>query len=264
MSDLSAEIGIFGGTGFYRFVDSLEEIAVQTPYGQPSARVGIGDLGGRKVAFLARHGPNHEYPAHAVNYRANLWAMHSLGVRRILAPCSVGSLQPQIHPGEFVICDQLVDRTRGRGDTFFEGPVVNSVSFADPYCPELRMAAIDAAAAEDIPVHSTGTVVVIEGPRFSTRAESRWFSAAGWDVVNMTQYPESVLARELGICYCGVALVTDYDAGLEGFDGVGPVTMEVVFAVLRDNIERVQRLLSRTVPAVPETRGCTCASGAIA
>ncbi|HEX8770012.1 MAG TPA: S-methyl-5'-thioadenosine phosphorylase [Acidimicrobiales bacterium] len=262
MSDRSAEIGIFGGTGFYRFIDDLEEVAVQTPYGPPSARLAVGELGGRKVAFLARHGLNHEYPAHAVNYRANLWAMRKLGIRRVLAPCSVGSLQPAIHPGEFVICDQLVDRTRGRGDTFFDGPVVNCVSFSDPYCPELRQAAIDAAASEGITAHPTGTVVVIEGPRFSTRAESRWFSAAGWDIVNMTQYPESVLARELGMCYSGLALVTDYDAGLEGIDGAGAVTMDVVFAVLRDNIERVQRLLTRAVPEVPAGRGCACGAGA--
>lgn len=263
MTQPSAEIGIFGGTGFYRFLDHLEEVAVQTPYGAPSARLAIGDLGGRRVAFLARHGPNHEYPAHTVNYRANLWAMRTLGVRRVLAPCSVGSLQPQIHPGEFVICDQLVDRTRGRGDTFFDGPVLNCVSFADPYCPELRQAAIDAAAAEGITAHSTGTVVVIEGPRFSTRAESRWFTSAGWDVVNMTQYPESALARELGMCYSAVALVTDYDAGLQGVGGVEAVTMEAIFAVLAENVERVQRLLARVVPAIPSEPGCACSIGAI-
>jgi 5'-methylthioadenosine phosphorylase len=238
-------------------------VTVDTPYGPPSARLAVGNLDGRQVAFLARHGPNHEYPAHAVNYRANLWAMRTLGVRRILAPCSVGSLQPNIHPGEFVICDELVDRTRGRGDSFFNGPVVNCVSFADPYCPELRSAAIGAAASEGIAAHPTGTVVVIEGPRFSTRAESRWFSASGWDIVNMTQYPESVLARELGICYCGVALVTDYDAGLQGIEGVEAVTMQVVLAVLRENIERVQRLLTAAVPAVPGEPSCSCADGAI-
>ncbi|HUQ63434.1 MAG TPA: S-methyl-5'-thioadenosine phosphorylase [Acidimicrobiales bacterium] len=263
MSEQPVEIGIFGGTGFYSFLDHLKEVAVETPYGPPSARLAVGDLDGRRVAFLARHGLNHEYPAHVVNYRANLWAMRSLGVRRVLAPCSVGSLQPQIHPGEFVICDQLVDRTRGRGDTFFNGPVVNCVSFADPYCPELRQAAIDSAEAEGIDAHPTGTVVVIEGPRFSTRAESRWFSASGWDVVNMTQYPEAVLARELGMCYCGVALVTDYDAGLQGIEGIEPVTLEAVFAALRENIVRVQGLLARVVPAIPPARGCSCGAGAI-
>lgn len=256
-------IGIFGGTGFYRFLDGVEEVAVQTPYGPPSARLAVGDLDGQQVVFLARHGPNHEYPAHAVNYRANLWAMRRLGVRRVLAPCSVGSLQPLVRPGEFVICDQLVDRTRGRGDTFFDGPVVNCVSFADPYCPELRQAAAHAAEAEGITAHPTGTVVVIEGPRFSTRAESKWFSTMGWDVVNMTQYPESVLARELGMCYAGIALVTDFDAGLAGAEDVEAVTMDAIFAVLKANIERVQRLLFRAVPAVPSEFNCDCSKGAI-
>ena len=223
----------------------------------------VGELGGRRVAFLARHGVNHELPAHRVNYRANLWAMRRLGVRRVLGPCSVGSLQVGLHPGDFVVCDQVVDRTRSRADTYFDGPVLNCIGFADPYCPELRGVVIDAAAAEGITAHPTGTVVVIQGPRFSTRAESRWFSSEGWDVVNMTQYPECVLARELGICYSGVALVTDYDVGLEGQAGIEPVTMDVVFAVLRQNIEKVQRLLTSAIPAIPATPTCSCADGAI-
>ena len=263
MASPTAEIGVFGGTGFYTFLSDLEEVAVQTPYGSPSARLAVGELAGRRVAFLPRHGVNHEYPAHKVNYRANLWAMRKLEVRRILAPCSVGSLQPQIKPGEFVLCDQLVDRTRGRGDTYFDGPVLNCISFADPYCDELRSVMAEAAAAEEIRAHREGTVVVIQGPRFSTRAESRWFSAAGWHVVNMTQYPECVLARELGMCYTGVALVTDYDAGLEGIAGVEAVTMEVVFRVLAENVEKVRRLLSRAVPAIPAERSCSCGAAAV-
>jgi len=258
----TADIGVFGGTGFYRFADHLTEVAVQTPYGPPSARVAVGDIAGRRVAFLARHGLHHELPAHRVNYRANLWALRSLGVRRVLAPCSVGSLRPEIKPGEFVLCDQLVDRTRGRIDTFFDGPVPNHVSFADPYCPEMRSVATGAAGAEGIVAHPRGTVVVIGGPRFSTRAESRWFASAGWDVVNMTQYPEAVLARELGMCYAGIALVTDYDAGLEGAEGAPPVTMETVFRVLADNVERVQRLLARVIPSLPAERSCACGPAA--
>ena len=257
----SAEIGIFGGTGFYRFLDDLEEVAVQTPFGPPSSRVGVGELAGRRVAFLARHGPNHELPPHRVNFRANVWALRRLGVRRILAPCSVGSLQPHVKPGEFVVCDQLVDRTSGRDDTFFHGPFLAHVSFADPYCPELRRAVIDAARAEGVTVHERGTVVVIQGPRFSTRAESRWFGAAGWEVVNMTQYPEAVLARELGICYSGVALVTDYDAGLEGVEGIEAVTIETVLRVLAENVERVQATLVRAVPSIPARAACPCAAG---
>lgn len=258
-----AEIGIFGGSGFYRFVSGLEEVVVQTPYGPPSAPVGVGEVGGRRVAFVARHGVRHEYPAHKVNYRANLWAMRRLGVRRVLAPCSVGSLQPELKPGEFVVCDQLVDRTRGRGDTYFDGPVLNCVSFADPYCDELRLAVTEAAAAEGVTAHPEGTVVVIQGPRFSTRAESRWFSGQGWHVVNMTQYPEAVLARELGICYSGVALITDYDVGLAGIAGIRPVTFEEVLRVLGENIDKVQGLLKRAIPAIPEKRACSCGAGTV-
>ncbi|MGH3849776.1 MAG: S-methyl-5'-thioadenosine phosphorylase, partial [Pseudonocardiaceae bacterium] len=217
-----AEIGVFGGTGFYRFLDGVEQVTIQTPYGAPSSPVAVGELAGRRVAFVARHGVDHQIPAHRVNYRANLWALRRLGVRRVLGPCSVGSLRPDLHPGEFVVCDQLVDRTRGRADTYFDGPLMAHVSFADPYCPELRAVLAEAGRQNSITMHETGTVVVIQGPRFSTRAESRWFSTAGWDLVNMTQYPEAVLARELNMCYSGVALVTDYDVGLEGVDGIEP------------------------------------------
>ena len=258
MDGLSAEIGVFGGTGFYRFLEDLEEVAVQTPYGPPSAKVAVGEVGGRRVAFLPRHGVDHEFPAHRVNYRANLWAMRRLGVRRILGPCSVGSLRPELKPGEFVLCDQLVDRTKGRADTFFDGPVVNCISFADPYCPELRHVVADTARQQGMSLHPTGTVVVIQGPRFSTRAESRSYAAAGWDLVNMTQYPEAALARELGICYAGIALVTDYDVGLDGVEGIEPVTIDVVFKVLADNVGRVQSLLLGALPAVPADRSCAC------
>ncbi len=236
---------------------------MQTPYGPPSSRLAVGELAGRRVAFLARHGLHHELPAHRVNYRANVWALRRLGVRRVLAPCSVGSLQPRIEPGHFVVCDQLVDRTRGRADTYFDGPTVAHVSFADPYCAELRAVAVDAARGQGITVHERGTVVVIQGPRFSTRAESRWFSSAGWDVVNMTQYPEAVLARELGMCYSGIALATDYDTGLAGVEGMEPVTIETVFAVLAANVERVQGVLTAMVPAVPADPACACAAGAV-
>ncbi|MGH9222984.1 MAG: S-methyl-5'-thioadenosine phosphorylase [Acidimicrobiales bacterium] len=258
-----AEIGVFGGTGFYQFLTDIERVTVQTPYGAPAAQVAVGSVGDRRVAFMARHGVDHEYPAHRVNYRANLWAMRRLGVTRVLAPCSAGSLQPGLKPGEFVICDQVVDRTRGRADTYFDGPVLNCIPFADPYCAELRGVVSGAAADEGITAHPVGTVVVIQGPRFSTRAESRWFASAGWDVVNMTQYPECVLARELGICYAGVALVTDYDVGLEGFEGIEPVTMDVVLRVLRENVEKVQRLLMRVIPSVPAERACSCGVGAV-
>jgi 5'-methylthioadenosine phosphorylase len=264
-----AEIGVFGGTAFYSWLDDVEEVAVQTPYGAPSAPVAVGHVEGRAVAFLARHGPGHSVPAHRINYRANLWALRRLGVRRLLAPSSVGSLPPQVTPGDLVVVDQLVDRTSGRADTFFDGPLPAHATFADPYCPELGGVTLAAARAEGVPVHDGGTVVVIQGPRFSTRAESQWFSAAGWSVVNMTQYPEAALARELGMCYSGLALVTDYDAGTgpSGRERDGErseaVTMETVFRVLAENIERVKGVLLRAIPAIPATAGCGCADGAM-
>jgi 5'-methylthioadenosine phosphorylase len=213
------------------------------------------------VAFLPRHGPNHEYPPHRINFRANLWAMRELGVTRVLAPCAAGSLQPTVHPGEFVVCDQLVDRTWGRSDTYFEGPVTNHVSFADPYCPELRQVALAAGRAKGITIHDRGTVVVVQGPRFSTRAESGWYRSQGWEVINMTQYPEAFLARELGICYAAIALITDYDTGLEGIEGVEPVSQEQVFGFFEANVERVRDLLFAALPEVPADRACECAAG---
>ena len=213
------------------------------------------------MAFLPRHGADHQYPPHRINYRANLWAMRELGVTRILGPCASGSLQPDIHPGEFVVTDQFIDRTTGRRDTYFDGPTANHVSLADPYCPELRKVAVDAAHAEAITVHDGGTVVVIQGPRFATKAESTWYRSAGWEVINMTQYPEAALARELGICYASIALVTDYDTGLEGVPGIEPVTQEEIFAFFEGNVDRVRALLFRAIEAIPTDRACTCGDG---
>jgi 5'-methylthioadenosine phosphorylase len=257
-----AEIGVFGGSGFYEFLDERTEVTVDTPYGRPSGPVCVGQVGGRSVAFLARHGVEHERPPHTVNFRANLWALRELGVTRIFGPCAAGSLQSHIHPGAFIVLDQLVDRTWGRADTFFDGPQIAHTSFADPYCPELRRVALAAAAGQGQDCHDGGTVVVFQGPRFSTRAESRWFRAAGWEAVNMTQYPEAFLARELGICYCGLALITDYDTGLEGVEGIAAVTMDEVFATLQANIDRTRALLAAAIPAVPTARGCPCAAAA--
>jgi 5'-methylthioadenosine phosphorylase len=257
-----ADIGVFGGSGFYNLVDDVTSVALHTPYGPPSAPVAIGTVEGRSVAFLPRHGLHHELPPHRVNYRANLWAMRELGVSRIIGPCAVGSLQPHVRPGEFVLCDQLVDRTSGRADTFFDGGVVGHTSFADPYCPDLRRSLLDAAAHADITAHPGGTVVVIQGPRFSTRAESAWYRSAGWEVINMTQYPEAYLARELGICYATVALVTDFDTGLEGVDGIEPVTMDEVFEVLAQNVERSRELLFAAIPKLAAQPACSCACAA--
>jgi len=238
-----AEIGVFGGSGFYAFLDKVEEVKVETPYGAPSDRIALAEVHGRRVAFLPRHGREHSLPPHKIPYQANLWAMRSLGVKRIIAPTAAGSLQPDVHPGDFVVCDQFVDRTSGRDDTFFDGPEVKHISSAYPYCPQLRKIAIEAARSLGINVHERGTVVVIQGPRFSTVSESRWFSGMGWEVINMTQYPECYLARELGICYANISLVTDYDAGLEGRDDISPVSHDEVLKVFNANNEKLKNLL---------------------
>lgn len=254
-----AEIGIFGGSGFYHFLDNVEEIWMETPYGPPSDRVAIGTIAGRKVAFLPRHGKDHRYPPHRINYRANLWAMKSLGVQRVIGPCASGSLQPQVRPGDFVFCDQFVNRTWGRADTFYDGPITTHVSAADPYCPEMRAVAIEQARQLGLTYHERGTVVVVQGPRFSTRAESREFHDHGWDVINMTQYPEVILARELGLCYLNISLITDYDVGLEGQPGIVPVSHEEVMQVFARNNERLKKLLWAVVQALPPQPACTCA-----
>ena len=247
-----ADIGVFGGSGFYSFVDDVEERAVTTDYGDPSGPVTIGTIGPHRVAFLPRHGRRHHLPPHRVNYRANVAAMRDLGVRLLIAPFAAGSLQPTIHPGDFVVVDQLVDRTSGRADTFFDsfddGP--HHVSLADPYDEDARAVLIETADEVGITVHDRGTVVVVQGPRFSTRAESTWYRSAGWDVINMTQYPEAALAREAEIAYAGVALVTDYDTGLEGMPGVEPVTQEQVFGFFEDNVHRIRDLLLAAIPAL--------------
>jgi 5'-methylthioadenosine phosphorylase len=253
-------VGVFGGSGFYRFLDDVEEMAVETPYGRPSARIRLGSLDGTPVAFMPRHGDEHTLPPHRINYRANVWAMRDVGVRRIVGPSACGSLKPELEPGTFVVCDQFVDRTRGREDTFYDGPQTTHVTAADPYCRGLGRTLVEVARELDIPVVDGGTVVVIEGPRFSTRAESRWFSAAGWDVVNMTQYPEAWLARELELCYANVSLVTDYDVGLAGMPEVPPVSAEAAFQVFASNLDRLRALLFRAVPRIGPQPGDLCAS----
>ncbi|MDI3281084.1 MAG: S-methyl-5'-thioadenosine phosphorylase [Bacillota bacterium] len=256
--DCRAEIGVFGGSGFYSFLEEVEEVWVETPYGPPSDKIALATVEGRRVAFLPRHGKDHLFPPHAINYRANLWAMKALGVTRIIGPCAAGSLQPHVKPGDFVVCDQFVNRTWGRRDTFYDGPLTTHIGGAEPYCPELRQVAIQCARHLGIPVHERGTVVVIQGPRFSTRAESKEFSSHGWEVINMTQYPEVVLARELELCYVNISLITDYDVGLEGRPDVEPVSHEMVIRVFNQNNERLRRLLFEMIKAIPRERGCTC------
>ncbi len=240
---IKADIGVFGGSGFYSFLENYEEIEVNTPYGRPSDKIAITKIGDKTVAFLPRHGKHHQFTPHLVPYRANLFALGSLGVKKIIAPNACGSLQPNIKPGDFVICDQFVDRTSGRPDTFYDGPDVKHVSAADPYNEELRQLAVKTAKELGITVHDKGTVVVIQGPRFSTRAESRWFNKMGWEVINMTQYPECYLALELEIPYVNISLITDYDAGLEGNNDIKPVTHEAVLEVFNNNLDKVKKLI---------------------
>jgi 5'-methylthioadenosine phosphorylase len=254
----TAEIGIFGGSGFYDFAEGdVEEIKVDTPYGPPSDTLALMTVAGRRVAFLPRHGKTHSLPPHKVPYKANLWAFQSLGITRVLSPSAVGSLQAHIAPGDFVINDQFIDRTTGRADTFYDGPVVTHVSSAEPYCPQLRALAATATLQNAIPVHNTGTSVVIQGPRFSSKAESRWFTQMGWDIVTMTQYPEVILARELAMCYVTLSLVTDYDAGV--VVEAAAVQVHDVLAMLAQNTAHVKQVLKTMLAQMPTERVCSCA-----
>lgn len=247
--DYKADIGVFGGSGFYSFLDDVIEIEMDTPYGKPSDKIAIADLGSKKVAFLPRHSKKHTFPPHAVPYRANLYAMKLLGVKHIIGPTASGSLKKEIKPGDFVICDQFVDRTWGRKDTFYDSET-RHITMANPYSENLRDIAIEACVEEGVTVHKKGTVVVIQGPRFSTKAESRWFSSMGWEVVNMTQYPECPLSNELEIPYVNIALITDYDAGLEGNDDIAPVTEEEVLRVFSENNEKVKKVILKMIEKI--------------
>ncbi len=256
------DIGIIGGTGFYAFLDAPETVVVDTPFGPPSAPVAIGTVGDRAVAFLPRHGAHHEYSPHRVNYRANLWALRSVGVRQVLGPCAVGSLKPELGPGTFVVPDQLVDRTWGRGHTVYEGAGPDGtggavhVALADPYCPRGRRTVLDTGAD----LVDGGTLVVVNGPRFSTRAESQHHAAAGWSLVGMTGLPEASIARELALCYTAVAMVTDHDAGVEAGQEVTHAEVLKIFAA---NIDRLKSLLGDVVAALPAPESdadavCSC------
>lgn len=259
-SSARAEIGVIGGSGFYEFLTDSERFSITTPFGDPSDDVVIGDLGGRRVAFLARHGQGHRFPPHRVNYRANLWALRSVGVRQVLAPCAVGSLKRDNGPGTFVVPDQVVDRTWGRDHTVYDdiGPVVH-VGFAEPYCPRGRKVAIDACRAAAMSVVDAGTLVVINGPRFSSRAESLWHQQAGWTVVGMTGMPEASIARELAMCFTTIALVTDHDAGVGGGEAVTHAEVLRVFARSIDGLKAVLRSAVALMPAAEDDASATCA-----
>ncbi|MGN6635085.1 MAG: S-methyl-5'-thioadenosine phosphorylase [Oryzihumus sp.] len=256
-----ADLGVIGGSGFYEFLEDAERVRVQTPFGEPSDEVVVGSLAGRQVAFIARHGQGHRFPPHKVNYRANLWALRSVGVRQVLAPCAVGSLKPELGPGSIVVPDQVVDRTWGREHTVYDaiGPVVHA-GFADPYCPRGRETVTRVAREAGKDVTDSGTLVVVNGPRFSSRAESQWHQQAGWSVVGMTAMPEAAIARELAMCFTTIALVTDHDAGVEGGEAV---THEEVLRVFARNVDDLKTVLASTIEAMPpaepdETATCAC------
>ncbi|MFA5051282.1 MAG: S-methyl-5'-thioadenosine phosphorylase [Patescibacteria group bacterium] len=263
------KIGIIGGSGFYSFLKG-KEVSVNTPYGKPSDKILLSEYAGKKIAFLPRHGKHHQFPPHKIPYQANLFALKKLGCEIIIAPCTVGSLQAKIKPGHFVIPDQFIDRTKNRIDTYYHGPKacppkchrdfgrVAHISMADPYCSELCKLAVKCCQKIKVPVHKTGTMVVIEGSRFSSRAESRWFSKIGGDIVGMTQYPEVTLARELEMCYVGIALVTDYDAGLEGCKNIKPVDSQTVIKIFNQNNEKVRKVILEIIKNLPEQQKCLC------
>lgn len=255
-----AEIGIIGGSGFYDLASQLEEIKTETPYGPPSDKISLGKIGKHRIAFLPRHNKDHQLPPHQINYRANIWALKELGVKRIVTSHAVGSLQREIKPGDFVVLDQFIDRTKGRPDTFYDGQLTTHVSTAFPYCPQLRKLAIGKAKQVGVTVHPSGTVVVIQGPRFSTAAESAWFSRMGWQAVNMTEYPEIALAREKEICYCALAIVTDYDSGLVAEGKVKPVSVKEIVNTFNKNIALAKKIILAMIEDWPAETSCACQS----
>jgi len=270
--NLKVEIGIFGGSGFYDLMENMQEVEVETPFGSPSDKIRIGKINGKSVAFLPRHGSGHKFPPHKIPYKANLWAFKKIGVTTIISPMAVGSLQPEIKPGDFVVCDQYINWTgtrglKGRDDTFYHGEFIDGIQKSEkvahftnalPYCEQTRKLVNEIFESEKINHHKNGTVVVIEGPRFSTQAESRFFSNQGWHIINMTAYPEVALARELGMCYVNIGLVTDYDAGLEGNPNIKPVTLEQVIKVFNENNQKIKELIFKIINQLPQEKTCDC------
>lgn len=250
MAAAIAEIGVIGGSGFYEFLTDAEEVKISTPFGDPSEPLTVGEVGGHRVAFLPRHGRDHRFPPHKIPYRANMWALRAAGVRQVLAPSAVGALIPSYGPGTLVIPDQLVDRTSARIQTYYDVGAVH-VPFADPYCPGGRSRAVTAARSFGWVPAGSGTLVVIEGQRFSSRAESLWYAAQGWTIVGMTGHPEAVLAREMALCYTPLCLVTDTDAGVDEGDGV---TQAEVFEAFAANVKRLRDLATKIIEAFPSSQ----------
>jgi len=256
MTNEEAEIGIFGGTGIYDsgLLHDTKEINIETPYGKTSDSITVGLFKNRKVAFMPRHGKKHSIPPHMINFRANIWAFKSLGIKRIIAPSAVGSLKQEIEPGHFALPNQFMDFTKSRINSFSDIGKVIHISVADPFCPELHQSILDTAKKQGIKIHTDCTYVCIEGPRFSTKAESRFYQNNGGHIIGMTLVPECQLAREAQMCYASIATVTDYDVWAEK-----PVTAKEVLETLSKNVENTKKMLSILIEQIPSIRGCSCA-----
>jgi len=253
---LNSRIGIIGGSGLYGIegVEVIDHLDIETPYGSPSDRLILAHIGRHEVVFLSRHGQGHRLPPHQINYRANIYAMKLVGVSRIISISAVGSLKEDIKPGDFVLVDQFVDRTHGRASTFFDGPVVAHVSMANPVCTSLRSQLARACKTTEISVHEGGTYLAMQGPQFSSRAESELYRGWGMDVIGMTNMPEAKLAREAEICYATVAMSTDYDCWHEEEDDV---SVSNVLEIMRDNVAKAQRMLFTLFETDKDIHLCT-------
>jgi len=251
----TAEIGIFGGTGIYNsgLLKDSKEITIDTPYGKTSDFITVGEFNGRKVAFMPRHGKKHTIPPHLINFRANIWAFKELGVKRIIAPSAVGSLKEEFEPGHFALPSQFIDFTKSRKGTFSENGKVIHISVADPFCPELQNVILNVTKEQEIQIHDNCTYICIEGPRFSTKAESKFFRTTGADIIGMTLVPECQLAREAQICYVSISTVTDYDVWAEK-----PVTAKDVMETLAKNVEMTKKLLTLVIDHIPKIKSCSC------
>lgn len=252
-----AEIGIFGGTGIYDsgLLTESKEVTIDTPFGKTSDSITVGTYKGRRVAFMPRHGRKHTIPPHLINFRANIWAFKEMGIKRIIAPSAVGSLQEDLKPGDFVIPNQFIDLTKSRKYTLYEDGKVIHISVADPFCPELQSSVYGAAEKMGMHLHKDATYVCIEGPRFSTRAESKVYkNVMGADIIGMTLVPECQLAREAQMCYVSISTITDYDVWADK-----PVTAKEVLETLSRNVHATKNLLGVLLEKIPQQRACSCA-----
>ena len=254
-----ARIGIIGGSGLYKMggMTEVDKVEVGTPFGEPSDAIILGNLEGVRVAFLPRHGEGHRISPSELPAKANIYALKSLGVERIISVCAVGSLKEEIEPLHLVIPDQLIDRTRGRDSTFFTNGIVGHIAFAEPFCPVLSQALFEAATEAGAKVHKGGIYLAMEGPQLSTKAEAQLYRSWGADIIGMTACPEAKLAREAEICYATVAFVTDYDCWHPSYESV---TTDMILTNLRESVDTVERILKLTIPSILQPRDCSCAS----